>query len=146
APERPVQYAQLAEANEAHPVPHSSNERPVPQPSTSSNATYTAVLPPLTVSAHSPPPPPGATAGPVLLVGEAHRSPAGEFSSTGEPPEFAKAMSHALGEGAAPTKQKTSKQPAATVAPNPPPAAATETASAAAEPTPAPEPQKRRGG
>jgi len=146
APERPVQYAQLAEANEAHPVPRSPKERPVSPPS-SSNATYTAVLPPLTFSAGSPPPPPGTAADQVLLVREAHVSSSWEFSGHVEPPEFAKAMSHALGESPAPAKQKPARQPRVPAATAPAPAAAdTETASVAAEPAPAPEPQKRHAG
>jgi hypothetical protein len=146
APERPVQYAQLSEANETHPVPHTQKERPATPPGT--NATYTAVLPPLTFSAGSPPPPPASAADQVLLVREAHVSPAWEFSGHVEPPAFAKAMSHALGESAAPAKTKPAKQPpaSAAVSPAPPVAADSQTASAAAEPAPAPEPLKRRGG
>jgi hypothetical protein len=146
APERPVQYAQLAEANEAHPVSRSPKERPVPPPS--SGATYTAVLPPLTFSAGSPPPPQASAADQVLLVREAKVSPSWEFSGHVEPPEFAKAMSHALGESAAPAKQKPAKQRPAPAATLPAPAPADNQTASTAEPAPqpAPEPGKRRGG
>jgi hypothetical protein len=148
AAERPVEYAQLSEANETHPVSRSPKERPAPPPS--SNATYTAVLPPLTFSAGSPAPPPAAAADQVLLVREAHVSPSWEFSGHVEPPAFAKAMSHALGEGAAPAKKAPARQPpaagamSATESSPSQPAAENQSASAAAEP--APEAQKRHGG
>jgi hypothetical protein len=146
APQRPVEYAELSVANEAHPIARSPKERPATPPS--SNATYTAVLPALTFAAGSPPPPAASAADQVLLVREAHVSPSWEFSGHVEPPEFAKAMSHALGEGAAPAKSKPAKQPPtpAATAPAPSAAADNQTASAAAEPAPAPEPPKRRGG
>ncbi len=146
AAERPVEYAQLAQANEAHPLTGAPKPAARPAEPPSSNAIYTAALPPLTYSAGSPPPPPGPAADQVLLVREAHVSPSWEFTGHVEPPEFAKAMSHALGEGAAPEKRRPAKQPSATglaAATSPPPAAENQSASAA---EPAQEPKKRHGG
>jgi hypothetical protein len=92
-----VEYSELSEANEAHPVvPQAADVRPAVPPS--SDPVYTAVLPPLTFMAGSPLPPPGPTADMVMLIREARVSPEWEFRGRVEMPEFAKAMQHALGE------------------------------------------------
>jgi hypothetical protein len=95
-----VEYSELAQANEAHPVIRQAKDtelEPAAPPST--NPVYTAVLPPLTFVAGSPLPPPGPTADMVMLIREARVSPEWEFSGHVETtPEFAKAMQHALGE------------------------------------------------
>jgi hypothetical protein len=139
---KPVEYSQLAEANEEHPLtPAPRSEKPAAPPS--SIPVYTAVLPPLTYTAGSPAPPPAAAADMVLLVREARVSPDWEFSGHVEPPEFAKAMQHALGEGSAGSKKQHAATPAAdnqSVSAETP---ATENEVASSE---EPAPKKRRGG
>jgi hypothetical protein len=111
AAEKPAEYSQLAQANEEHPITPPKDEKPVAPPS--SVGIYTAVLPPLTYTAGGPAPPPTSSADMVLLVREARVSPDWEFSGRVEPPEFAKAMQKALGEGN-PAAKKTPAAAAAT--------------------------------
>src|SRR6202050_1063884 len=116
--EKPVEYAQLAQANEEHPVaPAPRNERPDAPPS--SIPAFTAVLPALTYNAGGPAPPPASSSDMVLLVREARVSPDWEFSGHVEPPEFAKAMQHALGEGGPAAKRSPAADAAMTENQNP---------------------------
>jgi len=92
-----VEYSQLAQANEAHPVIRPVKEAEMTPPP-SSDPIYTAVLPPLTFMAGNPLPPPAPTADMVLLLREARVAPEWEFRGRVEAPEFAKAMQNALGE------------------------------------------------
>jgi hypothetical protein len=141
--DKPVEYAQLAQANEEHPViPAPKNERADAPPS--SIPAYTAVLPALTYNAGGPAPPPTSSSDMVLLVREARVSPDWEFSGHVEPPEFAKAMQHALGEGDAAAKKAPAAGAATAENQNPSagaPAADNETASIEE-----PAPKKRHGG
>jgi hypothetical protein len=141
--EKTVEYAQLAQANEEHPItPAPKNLRPDVPPS--SIPADTAVLPALTYNAAGPAPPPASSSDMVLLVREARVSPDWEFSGHVEPPEFAKAMQHALGEGDAAAKKSPLAGSATAESRNPSaggPAAGSETAS-----TEEPAPRKRHGG
>jgi hypothetical protein len=141
--EKPVEYAQLAQANEAHPVvPAPRDERPDAPPS--SIPAYTAVLPALTYNAGGPAPPATSSSDMVLLVREARVSPDWEFSGHVEPPEFAKAMQHALGEGGPAAK----KPPAAAsaIAENQNPSAGASAAEGETASIDEPAPKKRHGG
>jgi hypothetical protein len=141
--EKQVEYAQLAQANEEHPVASAPrNERPAAPPS--SIPASTAVLPALTYNAPGPEPPPTSSSDMVLLVREARVSPDWEFSGHVEPPEFAKAMQHALGEGGPTAKKPPAAGGAMTENQKPSPgvsAAEGETAS-----IDEPAPKKRHGG
>jgi hypothetical protein len=141
--EKSVEYAQLAQANQEHPVaPAPRNERSDAPPS--SPPAYTAVLPALTYNAPGPAPPPTSSSDMVLLVREARVSPDWEFSGHVEPPEFAKAMQHALGEGAPVAK----KPPAtgAAVTENQNPGAGASAAGGETASIEEPAPKKRHGG
>jgi hypothetical protein len=141
--EKAVEYAQLERANEEHPVaPALKNERPDAPPS--SIPAYTAVLPALTYNAGGPAPPPASSSDMVLLVREARVSPDWEFSGHVEPPEFAKAMQHALGEGDPAAK----KSPAAgaAMAENENPKAGASAADNETASMDEPAPKKRHGG
>ncbi len=127
AVERNIDMGVLAQVNAKHPVsPKTKQARPVTPPS--SSPVYTAVLPALTFMAGSPAAPPEPAADIVMLVREARVSPDWEFTGHVEPPEFAQAMQHALGET---TGTGAAGPGAATNDPNPP----------AAQPAP-----KKKGG
>jgi hypothetical protein len=141
--EKPVEYAQLAQANEEHPIaPAPRNERPEAPPS--SIPAYTTVLPALTYNAGGPAPPPTSSSDMVLLVREARVAPDWEFSGHVEPPEFAKAMQHALGEGGPAAK----KSPAAgrAMTENQNPSAGVSAAEGETASLDEPAPKKRHGG
>ncbi|MGB9068715.1 MAG: hypothetical protein WCC21_09095, partial [Candidatus Acidiferrales bacterium] len=141
--EKPVEYAQLAEANEVHPVASASrNERPAAPPS--SIPASMAVLPALTYNAPGPEPPPTTSSDIVLLVREARVSPDWEFSGHVEPPEFAKAMQHALGEGGPAAKKPPAAARAMTENQKPSPEVSTAEGATASIDEPAP--KKRHGG
>ncbi|HXO88798.1 MAG TPA: hypothetical protein VN885_09120 [Candidatus Acidoferrales bacterium] len=141
--EKPVEYALLAQANEEHPVaPAPKNERPDAPPS--SIPAYTAVLPALTYNAGGPAPPPASSSDMVLLVREARVSPDWEFSGHVEPPEFAKAMQHALGEGDPAAKKSPAADAAMTENQNPKAGASAADSETASIDEPAP--KKRHGG
>jgi hypothetical protein len=141
--EKPVEFAQLAQANEAHPVaPVPRIEGPDAPPS--SIPAYTAVLPALTYNAGGPAPPPTSSSDMVLLVREARVSPDWEFTGHVEPPEFAKAMQHALGEGG-PAAKKSSAAGAA-VTGNQSSSAGASVAEGETASIDEPAPKKRHGG
>jgi len=95
-----VEFSIPAHANEAHPVaPAENNASAAPQVPATSMPTYTVVAPPLSFSAKSPVPPPDPPIDTYLLVREAQVQPAWEFKGHVDPPTFADAMQHALGEG-----------------------------------------------
>jgi hypothetical protein len=89
-----VEFSIAAHSNEDHPVPRSSLMRPAPP----SVPIYTVVAPPLIFSSSSPAPPPDPTPDMILLVREARFAPEYEFSGHVDPPAFAKALQHALGQ------------------------------------------------
>ena len=60
---------------------------------------YTVIAPALTFSSSSPSPPPDPTPDMILLVREAQVDPEYEFKGHVDPPGFAQALQHALGEG-----------------------------------------------
>jgi hypothetical protein len=138
AGETTVEYAQLAEANQEHPITPEKTETPIAPPS--AVPVYTAVLPPLMYNAGGPAPPPASSEDMVLLVREARASRDWEFSGHVEAPEFAKAMQHALGEGNTATK----KAPASAADANPGAGAAADDNLTASNEEPAP--RKRHGG
>jgi len=89
-------YSVLQHANQGHPVETSEKiEAPAVPPS---YVTNDALVPVLVFTADSPLPPPGPSAETALLIREAQLSPEWEFSGHVEPPAFATAMEHALGE------------------------------------------------
>jgi hypothetical protein len=117
-----LSYSVLEHANQGHPLA-ASEKMEVPAMPPSSLTSEAVVAPALVFTATSPLPPPGPSEETVLLIREAQLSPEWEFSGRVEPPEFASAMEHALGE------KPVSASPA------PPPA----------EPLPAPQ-KKKKGG
>ena len=140
--EKIVEYAQLAQANEEHPVvPAPKNEQPDAPPSSIGD---TAVLPALTYNAGGPAPPPTSSSDMVLLVREARVSPDWEFSGHVEPPEFAKAMQHALGEAGPAAKKPPAAGAAMTENQNPSAVASAPDSETASIDELAP--KKRRGG
>lgn len=101
-----IEVSVLAQANEAHPiVPPAKNVDAAAPPASSPMST--TVVAPLTFTAGSPIPPPGPSAETILLVREARVSPDYEFSGQVAAPEFAQAVQHALGEGAAAPQTQT---------------------------------------
>jgi len=101
-------YSVLENANQGHPlVASEKTEGPAVPPS---YVTSEALVPALVFAADSPLPPPGPSAETLLLVREAHLSPEWEFSGRVEPPAFATAMEHALGEAPATTSSARSAQ------------------------------------
>jgi hypothetical protein len=100
-----VGFSIPAQSNQDHPLaalPKNPATAQVP-----SAPVYMVVAPALTFSANSPVPPPDPTPDVVLLVREARVEPEYEFSGHVDPPAFAQALQHALGEGGT-----TSSQPA----------------------------------
>jgi len=92
-----IEYSVLERANQAHPVVASARvEAPVAPPA--SILTESAVMPALAFMAGTPLPRPGLSQEMLVLVREARVSPQWEFSGRVEPPEFAAAMQHALGQ------------------------------------------------
>jgi hypothetical protein len=138
AGEKTVEYAQLAEANQEHPITPEKTETPIAPPS--AVPVYTAVLPPLTYNAGGPAPPPASSEDMVLLVREARASRDWEFSGHVEAPEFAKAMQHALGEG------NTSAKKAPATAADAKPGAGTAADDNLTASNEEPAPKKRHGG
>jgi hypothetical protein len=98
--------ADLAQANQAHPVVPAAKSADAAAPADPAPV-YTAVLPPLTFIAGSPTPPPGPSAETILLIREARATPDYEFSGQVAAPEFAQAVQHALGEGPAAQQTQT---------------------------------------
>jgi len=111
-PKPSIEYSVLAHANEAHPVTPSAKDAALADPA-SSMPMYAAVVPVLTFSADSPAPPPGPSQDMILLIREARVSPEWEFSGRVEPPEFAQAMQHSLGESASAANAESPAAPAA---------------------------------
>lgn len=94
-----VEFSIPAHANEAHPVaPAEKNASTAASPPATSMPIYTVVAPPLSFSSKSPAPPPDAPIDTYLLVREAQVQPTWEFKGHVDPPTFADAMQHALGE------------------------------------------------
>jgi len=94
-----LEFSIAAHANEGHPVaPAEKNAAAIPA---TEAPVYTVIAPPLAFSAGSPMPPPEQPVDTILLVREAQVEPAWEFKGHVEAPNFAAAMQHALGEGAA---------------------------------------------
>ena len=95
-----VEFSIPAHANEAHPLAPAEKSTPAPvSPPASSIPIYTVVAPPLSFSASSPAPPPDPPIDTYLLVREAQVQPTWEYKGHVDPPTFADAMQHALGEG-----------------------------------------------
>ena len=89
-------YSVLEHANQGHPLMASEKiEMPAVPPAHLTSAT---LVPVLAFTADSPLPPPGPSVDTLLLIREAHLSAEWEFSGRVEPPAFATAMEHALGE------------------------------------------------
>lgn len=107
APDPPpaLEYSVLQNANQGHPLAASARAEP-PSAPPSSVANQTAIIPALVFTSTSPLSPPGPSPDTVLLFREARVSPEWQFSGHVEPPQFATAMQHALGE-----KPGTSSQP-----------------------------------
>jgi len=94
----------LEHANQGHPLSVSARrETPAAPPS---SLTGQAAVPALVFSSTTPLPPPGPSPDILVLLREAQVSPEWHFSGRVEPPEFATAMQHALGE-----KPSVSNQP-----------------------------------
>ena len=91
-----IEYGVLQHANQGHPVTTSA-KRGAPAAPPSPAASQTA-LPALVFSATTPLSPPGPSPDAMVLIREAKVSPEWQFSGHVEPPEFAAAMQHALGE------------------------------------------------
>lgn len=89
-----VEFSIAARSNEDHPVPRSSPISQAPP----SVPVYTVVAPPLIFSSSSPAPPPDPSPDVILLVREARVDPEYEFAGHVDPPAFAKALQHALGQ------------------------------------------------
>jgi hypothetical protein len=106
-PEPPpaLEYSVLQHANQAHPVAASARSD-IPSAPPSSVPNQTVSMPALVFSSTTPLPPPGPSADTILLIREVQVSPEWQFSGHVEPPQFAAAMQHALGE-----KSATSSQP-----------------------------------
>lgn len=106
APDPPpaLEYSVLQNANQGHPLAASERAETSSAPPSSTN--QTAVIPALVFSSTTPLSPPGPSADTVLLIRQAQVSPEWQFSGHVEPPQFATAMQHALGE-----KPATSSQP-----------------------------------
>ena len=96
-----VEFSIPAHANEMHPV--SPAPRAALPPPPTENPVYT-IAAPLSFSAGTPLPPADPPIDTVLLVREAQAQPAWEFKGHVDPPTFAAAMQHALGEGATQTQ------------------------------------------
>lgn len=97
-PRPEVELSVPAHINDVHPQePPVKNAAPAGPPA--SVPIYTVTLPPLTFSSSSPLPPPDPPIDTVLLAREAHVDPEWQFGGRVEPPEFARAMQLALGEG-----------------------------------------------
>jgi hypothetical protein len=92
-----IAYSVLDHANQGHPVVASERIEETAAPP-SAVASDTVVVPALVFTAGSPLPPPGPSEETILLVRQAQLSQQWEFSGRVEPPEFATAMEHALGE------------------------------------------------
>jgi hypothetical protein len=90
-------YSVLEHANQGHPLAV-SEKMGVPAMPPSSLTSEAIVAPALVFTATSPLPPPGPSADTILLIRESRLSPEWEFSGRVEPPEFATAVAHALGE------------------------------------------------
>ncbi len=114
-PEPSVEYSVLAHANEAHPLAPSA-KGPAPADPASAMPMYATAVPVLTFSANSPAPPPGPSQDMIPLIREARVSPDWEFSGRVEPPEFAQAVQHSLGEGASGANAESPAAPAAPAA------------------------------
>jgi hypothetical protein len=94
-----VGFSIPAHANEQHPIlPENKNATPPVAPT--ETPAYTVVAP-LTFSAASPAPPPDPPIDTILLVRQAQVQSAWEFQGHVDPPSFAAAMQHALGENSA---------------------------------------------
>jgi hypothetical protein len=96
----------LARPNDSHPVPPEKQESAVAVQPPDNAPVYKIILPPMVFSASSPAPPNVPTEETALLIREVHADPNWEFTGRVETPEFAKAMSQALGE-AGPSAQST---------------------------------------
>jgi len=92
-----IEYSVLQRANRAHPVVASARSALVAPPAIGAEG---AVLPALAFSAGAPLPPPGPSQDLILLIRDARVSPEWQFTGRVEPPAFAVAMQHALGEHA----------------------------------------------
>jgi len=99
-----VEFSIPAHSNEDHPVASPSKSTATPQ-APPSVPVQSVVAPLLTFSANSPAPPPDPTPDMILLVREARVDPEYEFSGHVDPPIFAQALQHALGEGNSPAEQ-----------------------------------------
>jgi hypothetical protein len=103
-----IAYSLLDHANQAHPVV-ASERMDAPAAPPSAVASDPVVMPALVFTAGSPLPPPGPSDETILLVHQARLSEQWEFSGRVEPPAFATAMEHALGEQ--PTSAPEPQQP-----------------------------------
>jgi len=93
-----IEYSVLQHANQGHPLATSvRRETPAAAPSSSLTGSA-AVVPALVFSSTTPLPPPGPSPDAMLLIRQVQVSPEWQFSGRVEPPEFATAMQHALGE------------------------------------------------
>jgi len=107
-----LQYSVLQHANAGHPLATSSKSESHAVAPALSTSPGDAQPPSLEFNTGTPLPPPGPPADTAALMREVRASPEWQFSGHVEPPEFATAMQHALGE-----KQMTpspAKQPAPT--------------------------------
>jgi hypothetical protein len=96
--EASIAVGMLARPNDSHPMPPlEKQESAAPPPDAA--PVYKIILPPMVFSASSPAPPNVPTEETALLIREVHADPNWEFTGRVEAPEFAKAMSQALGEG-----------------------------------------------
>jgi hypothetical protein len=94
-----AEFSIPAHANEQHPIfPENKNAAPPAAPA--ETPVYTLVAP-LAFSAASPAPPPDPPIDTILLVRQAQVQPDWEFQGHVDPPDFASALQHALGENSA---------------------------------------------
>ncbi len=100
APTPNVEFSIPAHANETHPV--APEGKPAAPPAPPTTAPVYTVVAPLSFSAGTPLPPSDPPIDTVLLVREARVQPTWEFKGHVDPPTFAAAMQHALGETDAP--------------------------------------------
>jgi hypothetical protein len=97
-----AEFSIAAHANEAHPVAPAKNPAPTAGEPPPMVPAYTVTVPPLTFAASFPKAPPDPEAETMLLVREAQVLPEWEFTGHVAAPNFAAAMTKALGEGSSP--------------------------------------------
>ena len=95
-----VEFSIPAHSNEQHPI-RTENKNGAQPVARTETPLYTVVAP-LAFSAASPAPPPDPPIDTILLVRQAQVQPAWEFQGHVDPPNFAAAMQHALGEDSTP--------------------------------------------